>query len=187
VKIDGTESLRLKGDADDLRKIETVVENGILQVRLFKQYRNDGRVGRVDVWVTAKALSSVNLGGSGSIDVDGVVKGEKVKVGMGGSGTVTTAVDAGDLDVSIAGSGNINLKGKANETNISIAGSGNLKADYFKANSADISIAGSGDVHMGIEKSLTAHIAGSGNVIYSGNATVSNVTAAGSGRVTRLK
>jgi hypothetical protein len=187
VKIDGTESLRLKGDADDLRKIETVVEHGVLEIRFPKgEESRHEHIGRVDVYVTAKSLSSVGLGGSGSIDVDGVLKGEKVKVSMGGSGSVSTAVESNDLTVSIAGSGNIDVKGKANDSHISIAGSGNLKAAGLKVNDADISIAGSGDVRLDIERSLSARIAGSGNVTYTGNATASNVSSAGSGRVTKL-
>ncbi|HEY4336356.1 MAG TPA: head GIN domain-containing protein [Puia sp.] len=187
VKIDGTESLRLKGDAEDLRKIETVVEHGILHIRFPKdEEQRYEHIGRVDVYVTAKSLSSVGLGGSGSIDVDGVVKGEKVKVSMGGSGTVTTAVESDDLTVSIAGSGNIDIKGKANDSHISIAGSGNLKAADLKVNDAEISIAGSGDVRLEIEKSISAHIAGSGNVTYTGSATASTVSSAGSGRVRKL-
>jgi hypothetical protein len=188
VKIDGTESLRLKGDPDDLRKIETVVEHGVLQIRFPRdhEWKHD-RIGHVDVYVTAKSLSSVSLGGSGSIDVDGVVKGDKVKVSMGGSGNISTAVESDDLNVSIAGSGNISMKGKANDAHISIAGSGNLKAGDLKVDAAEIGIAGSGDVRMDIEKSISAHIAGSGNVTYTGNATISTISSAGSGRVTRMK
>jgi len=188
VKIDGTETLRLKGKAEDLRKIETVVEDGVLQIRFPKenQWKHD-RIGHIDVYVTAKSLSSIGLGGSGSIDVDGVVKGEKVKVSMGGSGNINTAVEGGTLNVSIAGSGNITLKGKAGDSQISIAGSGNLKASDLKVDAADISIAGSGDVHMDIEKSISAHIAGSGNVVYTGKANISTISSAGSGRVTRMK
>ncbi|HEY1214679.1 MAG TPA: head GIN domain-containing protein [Bryobacteraceae bacterium] len=188
VKIDGTESLRLKGDPEDLQKIETVVENGVLKIRYKKEYeRRHEHIGRVDVYVTAKALSSVSLGGSGSINVDGVVKGDKMKVSTAGSGTITTAVEGGDLDVSIAGSGDIMLKGKAGDAQISIAGSGSLKGADLKTDGAEISIAGSGDVRMDIAKSLSAHIAGSGSVTYTGSATVSSITSAGSGRVTRMK
>jgi hypothetical protein len=187
VKIDGTESLRLKGDADDLRKIETIVENGVLKIRLPKEEeRRHEYIGRVDVYVTAKSLSSVSLGGSGSIDVDGVVKGEDVKVSMGGSGNIRAAVESNNLTVSIAGSGNIDLQGKADVSHISIAGSGNLKAADLKVNEADISIAGSGDIRMEINKSISAHIAGSGSVDYTGNATAVNISSAGSGRVRKM-
>jgi len=187
IKIDGTESLRLKGDAEDLHKIETVVENGVLQIRLPREFeRHHEHIGRVDVYVTAKSLSSVALGGSGSIDVDGVVKGENVKVAMGGSGYIRAAVESDNLTVSIAGSGNIDLQGKADDSHISIAGSGNLKAADLKVNAADISIAGSGDIRMEINKSISAHIAGSGSVNYTGNATAINISSAGSGRVHKM-
>ena len=187
IKIDGTESLRLKGDPEDLRKIETVVEDGNLKIRLPKEFEHrHEHMGRVDVYVTAKSLSSVDLGGSGSIDVDGTLKGDRVKVSVGGSGNITTAVESDHLKVSIAGSGNVDLKGKADESEISIAGSGNLKEADLKVNAADISIAGSGDVRMEINKSISAHIAGSGSVNYTGNATAVNISSAGSGRVHKM-
>jgi hypothetical protein len=186
VKINGTESLRLKGDAADLRKIETVVENGVLRIRIPHEYQHEP-IGHVDVFVTARSLSSVTLGGSGSIDVDGVVKGSTVKVSMGGSGTIRTAVESGDLNVSVAGSGNIDLTGKADDAHISVAGSGNCKGANLKVNTADISIAGSGDVRLDVEKTLSARIAGSGSILYSGNATVANVSSAGSGRVSKVR
>ena len=187
IKIDGTESLRLKGDAEDIRKIETVVENGVLQIRFPREFEHrHEHIGRIDVEITAKSLSSLGLGGSGSIDVDGVVKGENVKVAMGGSGNIRTVVESDNLTVSIAGSGNIDIEGKADNSNISIAGSGNLKAANLKVNAADISIAGSGDIRMEINKSISAHIAGSGSVNYTGNATAINISSAGSGRVHKM-
>jgi hypothetical protein len=187
IKIDGTESLRLKGDADDLRRIETTVENGVLRIKPKDENSKYNRFGHIDIYVTAKTLSSLGMGGSGSIEVDGVIKGDKVKLNMGGSGNITTAVEGGDLHASVAGSGNITLKGRAKAADISIAGSGHLRGESLKVDDAEISIAGSGDVHMEIEKSISAHIAGSGNVVYSGNATQSTVSTAGSGRVTKVK
>ncbi|HLZ88715.1 MAG TPA: head GIN domain-containing protein [Puia sp.] len=188
VKIDGTESLRLKGSPEDLRRIETVVEHGVLKIRLPRSHDwDDERIGHVDVYVSAKSLSLLEIGGSGSIDVEGVVKGDKVSVSVGGSGGISTAVESSDLHVSIAGSGNVKMSGKSGDAKISVAGSGSLKAADLKVDEAEIGIAGSGDVRLEVEKTISAHIAGSGSVLYTGNATISNVSSAGSGRVSRVK
>lgn len=188
VKIDGTESLRIKAEPEAMKIIETVVEHGILEIRVPRDYNwSDRNLGHVDIYITAKSLSSLSMGGSGSIDVDGIVKGESVHISLGGSGAISSAVESGGLRVSVAGSGTVKLRGKATKADITISGSGNLKASELKVDAAEIGIAGSGDVHLDVEKTISAHIAGSGNVIYSGNATITNVSSAGSGRVTRAR
>src|SRR5260221_11413273 len=80
-KINGTESLKLKANQDIINEIETVVENGTLEIK-FKHHhdRNYDNTGRIDVYVTAKSLSAVANAGSGSIKIDGVVHGENVKL-----------------------------------------------------------------------------------------------------------
>ena len=190
VKIDGTESLRIDAAPEDLKKIETKVVDGILKIEVDEEYRNHNRdnnhFGRVDVYVTAKSLSSLSLGGSGSIDVEGVVKGDNVHVSVGGSGAISTAVEGGSLHTSIAGSGNVKLKGKAGNADITISGSGNLTGDDLKTDEANISIAGSGNCHLGVEKTISAYVAGSGSVYYSGNATVASFSTAGSGRIHKM-
>lgn len=188
VKIDGTESLRIKAEPQALKMIETVVEHGILEIRIPRDYDWSTRnLGHVDIYISAKSLSSLSLGGSGSITVEGVVKGENVRVSIGGSGAISSAVESTSLRVSIAGSGTVTLHGSATRADISISGSGDLKAGELKVDTAEIGIAGSGNCRLEVEKTISAHIAGSGNVLYTGNATVTHVSSAGSGRVTRAK
>jgi hypothetical protein len=188
VKIDGTESLRIKAEPQAMKFIETYVEHGMLEIRVPQEHNwSDNRLGHVDIYITARSLSSLSLGGSGSIEVEGIVKGENVHVSLGGSGSISSAVESGSLRVSVAGSGSVKLHGKAAKADITISGSGNLKASELKLDDAEISIAGSGDCYLDIEKTISAHIAGSGNVRYTGNATITNVSSAGSGRVTRVR
>lgn len=188
VKIDGTESLRIKADKAVISQIETVVENGKLQIRPKHRDHWDGdEFGNdpINIYVTAKSLSALSHAGSGSIDVDGELTGENVKLSVAGSGSIHTASKSEDLHVSISGSGSIHLRGSTNTAKISIAGSGQLMAKEFKTGEASVSIAGSGNAYFAAEKNISAHIAGSGSVIYSGSASVSNSHTIGSGRVTK--
>lgn len=186
VKINGTESLKLKASPDIINEIETVVEGGKLKIR-FKHHHewNYENTGRIDVYVTAKSLSGVDNAGSGSIKIDGTVDGENVRLNLSGSGDITSSVKSGDLHISISGSGSIHLNGNANDANISIAGSGELMGKELVTGSASVSIAGSGSAYFAANKTVSASIVGSGNVIYSGNATTGDVRTIGSGRVSK--
>jgi hypothetical protein len=185
VNINGTESLKISASPDIINEIETVVEDGRLEIK-FKHHHEWGHehTGKVDVYVTAKSLSGLANSGSGYIKVDGVVSGENVRVSLSGSGNITSSVKSGDLHIAISGSGNVNINGSANETNIAIAGSGDVMGKGLKTGSASVSIAGSGSAYFAADKNISAHISGSGNVIYSGNANVDSRTA-GSGRVSK--
>jgi len=185
VKIDGTESLKIKASREAIKEIETYVKDGKLQIK-FKHhdYSDDNNFGRIDIYVTAKSLSSLANAGSGSIKVEGSITGD-ASIALSGSGNVYSAVKAGHVHVAISGSGSVDLSGTADETKISIAGSGDLNGKRFKTGSANVSIAGSGNAHFGADKTISATIVGSGNVYYSGNATVGNTRTIGSGRVSK--
>jgi hypothetical protein len=183
IKIDGTESLKISASPDVISEIETIVDNGNLKIR-FKhhdEWKHED-MGNIDIYVSAKSLSSLSNAGSGKVKVDGYLDGEKVNCSLSGSGDITSGVKSGNLHVSISGSGTVHLKGSADDTHISIAGSGDLQGKNLKTSSASISIAGSGSAYLDADKELSANIVGSGNVVYSGNAKVDSRTV-GSGRV----
>jgi hypothetical protein len=188
IKINGTESLKIDGaDAEALAKIETNVTGGDLEIRWKKGSEPHHYSGRIDVYVTAKSLSAIACSGSGSTDVDGILKGGDVEVALSGSGSISSAIDAGKLGVSISGSGGVRLKGKAVTTDITITGSGKLSADGLATDVAEAEISGSGDTYITVNKTISAKIVGSGSVHYSGAGTVSSVNTVGSGRVSRSK
>lgn len=189
VKIDGTESLKLEGNSEDLEKIETVVENGILKIKTKKvngENWNWKFTGRINVYISAKQLNSLAMNGSGSIKVDGKMDASSVALKVNGSGMINTAIKAENANVSVNGSGNINVSGDVDELKVSIAGSGSMYGNALKSSESSVKIAGSGNASFGVEKSLNASIAGSGSVKYSGNPTL-NVSKAGSGSVSKMK
>jgi hypothetical protein len=187
IKINGTESLKIDGaDAVTLAKIETIVNDGHLEIRWVKGSEQHNYNGRIDVYVTAKSLSALSDAGSGSIDLDGTLNGGEVEVKIAGSGSISAAVDAGNLGITIAGSGAARLRGKAASTNIKIAGSGKLSADGLATDVADAQVSGSGDTYITVNKTISASIVGSGSVHYSGTGTIGSVTTIGSGRLRKV-
>ena len=186
VKIDGSESLKLVGNEADLKQVETVVENGKLQIRNKDRHGwwGDSHHGKIEVYITARSLSGLTVAGSGSIRVEGSLNGD-VTLTVSGSGGINTSLKADNTNIVLSGSGGLKLNGSTNDTNITISGSGNVSARDLKANSVNVSIAGSGNVNIDAEKSITAHLVGSGSLNYTGNASVRDIRTVGSGRVSK--
>ena len=180
------ESVRLEGDQAAIDEIETVVENGTLQIRYKKRSWSGTRNwGKVTAYVTAKRIDALAQSGSGKITVTGTVTGEELSASLSGSGRVIFESDTEVCNASISGSGRIVANGIANECNISISGSGQFDGSELRSQSASLRISGSGNISIHTDKQLDASISGSGNVNYSGNAQT-NVRTSGSGRIRKI-
>lgn len=179
IKIDGTESLKItaqnSSDAEVIKLIETEVENGVLKIK-YKDNLHDGQgntEGPVDIYVSAKSINSLVKTGSGSLIVEeGTVTGSEVKVVVTGSGSVTAAIKSDNLNTVITGSGSMHLSGTVNKTHTVISGSGQMDSRKLEVKEASIVITGSGSAYLTADDTLSAHVTGSGEVVYSGNATV---------------
>lgn len=186
VQMGEEESLTLNGNAEDINRIETVVENGILKIRTKRNFKSWNAVGHeVSINITAKRLDGLMLSGSGSILLDGTLNAPSADIQLSGSGEITASVDNQNTSLALSGSGNINVSGKSGAVNIAVSGSGDVKASDLTTDTSHIKIAGSGNVYIKTEKDLDAAIFGSGSVKYSGNPNVS-VNKVGSGSVSQL-
>jgi hypothetical protein len=183
VKITGTESLKITADASIIDEIETVVKGGNLEVRFKHQNEPHHYSGRVDVYITAKSLNALVCSGSGSLELDGALKGNEAGVTLSGSGSITASIESGTVQATISGSGKINLNGSTGKTTVTISGSGELKAENLKSDVAEVQTTGSGSAHLNVSKSISAQIVGSGNVYYTGTAAISKAQTIGSGRI----
>ncbi len=174
-------AIEVKAEANILPYLETVAENGTLQVRWKKGSRLRVK-DTPQVSVTATGLQSIAGAGSGGIAV-APLKTAKLAISLAGSGDVSIdSLQAEELAVSIAGAGDLTASGQARRLQLRIAGSGDVKCDALKADDVTVSISGSGDASVHAAKSLAVNITGSGDVLYSGDAQVKSAVV-GSGSV----
>jgi hypothetical protein len=159
----GAEAVSITADDNVLGEIETVVENGVLQVRVRPtvslRTRNPIRVA-----VTARQLDSIAIAGAGDVNAP--------------------ALAAPRLAVRLAGSGGARLGGKADELDASLSGSGGLDAARLESRRAQVALSGSGQATVWAREALRVRIAGSGGVRYYGDPVVER-SIAGSGSLRR--
>jgi hypothetical protein len=180
----GREGLTIEADDNLLPLIETVVEDGTLQIRPKRNMNL--RTRNLKVVVQARAIDRLALAGSGNIDAD-VVRGGRVRFDVGGSGSVKVRrIEGESVSVNLGGSGNLKaVDGTARSMSILIGGSGTVDLARVRAEKASVTLAGSGDATLWVRDSLNLIAAGSGNANYYGDPQVSK-TVVGSGNVRRL-
>lgn len=173
-------------EADDnlLPLIETVVEDGTLEIR--SKRGSNIRTRNLRVIVQARDLDRLALGGSGSIDADRV-DGARMQFDIGGSGSINVGKVEGErISVNLGGKGTLKAnEGNARTVSISIGGMGDVDLAHVRTQTANVTVAGSGNATLWVRDSLSLTVAGSGEVNYYGDPQVSK-TVLGSGNLRRL-
>ena len=179
-------SLTLKGSKEAIEEISVTLRNQKLRIEKKKSsyWMNFGKSSqRVTVEIPSTTFKGIYLSGSGNLS--GSIKADnQLKLVVSGSGSIESDLgDAQSINASGSGSGDLTLTGNCDILTLQIAGSGNINADELRAKVVEAKIAGSGNGRIHVSDKLTASIAGSGNLTYSGNPEKVDQSVAGSGRI----
>lgn len=174
------QSIEIEARPAVLENVETTVDEEALKIStegdsgLFDRLFGGGDldVDQLDVYVTATQIERLAVAGSGLVVGETRLDAGTLTLNVAGSGGVDLEVDTRELEVHVAGSGTSTLRGQAEALTANIAGSGNLRAGKLGTQTAEIRIAGSGDVDLHVTDQLSAQIFGSGDVRYRGNPTI---------------
>ncbi len=172
VALGGENAVTVSADAAVLPYVSSEVKDGTLRLRLKPGVRASGPA--VSFTVSAKSVSFVKTSGSGDIAVESTLAADSIELRSEGSGDISARVDAKNVEAVIAGSGSISLGGRAERLDLSILGSGGVKAEKLDGRRLDVKVMGTGGVEVGSFEEIEANIAGSGDVVYSGNPRVSS-------------
>jgi len=180
-----TESLSIEGAAEDLARIESVVENGVLHIRQKDTKAPWNWNPKFRITANVKNVDQLSISGSGDINANSLRAGP-IKLAISGSGNIKIpALEADSAKVAISGSGDVMIAGRAGSVESSISGSGDLHAEKLEARNVKVAISGAGDVKVWAREALNVRIAGSGDVRYYGDPSVEK-RIAGSGSVKRM-
>lgn len=167
----GDFAVSVEGDPDVVKRLEIKVSGGTLEIGRKKQWGvNWNNDHGATIRVSMPQLSSVELTGSGNVDVD-KADGTAMKADLTGSGDLKVAAAAvGAFTASITGSGDLSIAGNAETVDISITGSGDFDGAGLRAGGGDVSIMGSGDAGFASDGPVDISIMGSGDVMVKGKA-----------------
>ncbi|MFM1807960.1 MAG: hypothetical protein RLZZ242_685 [Bacteroidota bacterium] len=179
-------SLRLEGPKDAIDEVSVTLRNQKLRIEKKKSsyWMNFGKGSeRVTVTVPSTAFKGIYLSGSGNLS-GAIQAAHDLKVVVSGSGSIESDIqNAHSVHASVSGSGDLELTGSCDTLTLQIAGSGNIHAEALTAKVVEAKIAGSGNGRIHVSERLSASIAGSGNLTYSGNPNKVDKSVAGSGRI----
>jgi Putative auto-transporter adhesin, head GIN domain len=180
------EAVQVSADDNLLPLLQTTVEgSGDARTLIIQWARGENIRTRSKAVVTVDVVKLTALSSSGSGDmVVQALKTPALALSISGSSDAKlSSLDAEQLRISITGSGDVQASGKVTQLNLSIAGSGEVRTRELAADDVSLSIAGSGNASVRADKTVAVSIAGSGDVEYSGAATITQRRIAGSGSI----
>jgi hypothetical protein len=188
VRQGATQAVQVEADDNLLPYLETEVSGSDADARLQVRWKRGTSISsrsQARVSVTVPLLTSLAASGSGDMVVEAFETPSLAIRIAGSSDARLRQLTTGELQVTISGSGDVAGAGTARKVRVSVSGSGDVQLREMKAEEVSIGIAGSGDVSVHADKSLDVRIAGSGDVVYTGNAATVNSKVAGSGSVNK--
>lgn len=105
-----------------------------------------------------------------------------LKIYVNGSGDINAKdLRLSDCNIKVSGSGDLNISGSTEDLIISINGSGDIDAYQLQAVNVTVNVSGSGTIYTHAIESISAKIAGSGDIYYKGDPAKTNISTSGSG------
>lgn len=195
------DALTIEAEDNIMPLLTSEVRGGVLQLGTTPNSSFSTTRG-IHYIVTIASLESVELNGSGDINVAdfsgdsfsittngsgdttfAAVEVADVSITVNGSGAVELASLSGDtLQVRQTGSGDITVAGQVTSQDVEKPGSGSYHAFDLASATANINVSGSGDAEITVSEALNAQLSSSGNVIYAGEPAIEQSTT-GSGDV----
>ena len=187
VHSDSLPSLKTEVDQNIMNKLEVKGENNKLTIKPINDQEFLSPT-RFVILVGSKTLKSLKMAGQGTCRVDSLLKCDDLNLALAGSGSITVdTMSVKNLTCEIAGSGSLNLCGTADEMNVKAAGSSNVNAFSLTANKLSCEMAGSNQVEISVNESISAKIAGSGEIRYKGNPSILDQKIAGRGSLKKVE
>jgi hypothetical protein len=159
------------------------VKNGIWKIYFEDKpamYKN------MKISITLPELQYISLTGPGIVLSKTLLTCDSISLNVSGSGNIDVDANVRKLECNMTGKGDIYLKGTCEKQYINISGSGRVSSFDMQTTQCIADIPGEGIADVSVSEKLNVHISGSGNVNYYGNPEL-NTSIEGTGTVTKIR
>ncbi len=176
-------SLKVESDENLLEFIETYIKGDELVV---EQSENFGKTTKLNIYVTVKELSSIDVSGACDITSQNMLSTPDFDLEISGSSDVSLILATSNLNINVSGASDINLKGKASKARIESSGASTIKAFEFVVRDFVISTSGASDMEVNVVDNLNVDVSGASTVRYKGSPTKIDQNISGAGSIKKV-
>lgn len=153
-------SLKITGDDNIVPWMQTEVKDGELQLSITKSYTSKLPI---TVSIASPQLEAISLKGSSTMRLNSIM--------------------AANFLIHSIGTGDISASGRAAFLKIHIFGTGDVDVKNLISDNVNVEVKGSGDLVLTAQKSLSAAVSGTGDIVYFGKPERINTNISGIGDI----
>ena len=179
------EEVVVEANSDDMDKIITKVEGGILKIYIKENswfgigWNNRPR----KVYVSFIMLDKLHASAGSDVNSTSVLKLNNLDCDVSSGSDVKLDVEANELHVGSSSGSDITLKGKATTLHADASSGSDINAGDLESKNCKASVSSGADIHVNVTDELDAHASSGGDISYSGNPKSKNINKSSGGGV----
>lgn len=180
-----TEEVVVEANSDDLDKIITKVEAGILKIYVKeKSWLNmNWDKNPRKVYVSFKVLDKLDASAGSDVNAEGVLKLDKLDLDASSGSDVRLELEANELSAESSSGSDITLKGKANVMQTSASSGSDIDASELQTKKCNASVSSGADIRVYVTDELDANASSGGDITYYGNPKTKDINESSGGDV----
>jgi hypothetical protein len=179
------EEVAVEADADEVDKIITTVEGGILKIYIKEKSwfnLNWSKESR-KVYVSFKTLDKLEASAGSDVSAQSVLNIEKLDLDASSGSDVKLELNVSEFSAEASSGSDISLKGTADFIQANASSGSDINATEFQTKKCIASVSSGADIHVYVTEKLDANASSGGDITYSGNPAKKNVNESSGGGV----
>jgi hypothetical protein len=179
------EEVVVEADADDLEKIITNVEGGILKIYIREKswFNMNWNTAPRKVFVSFKILDKLEASAGSDVNSQGILRLEKLDVDASSGSDIKLELEVNELSVGSSSGSDISLKGKATNMQANASSGSDINASELQAKKCNASVSSGSDIRIFVTEELDASASSGGDITYSGNPAQKDINESSGGDV----
>ncbi|MFY9153898.1 MAG: head GIN domain-containing protein [Prolixibacteraceae bacterium] len=180
-----SEEVYVEADEDDLDKIITRVEGGILKIYIKEKsfFSFDWNSSPRKVYVSFINLDKLEASAGSDARSEGVLKLDRLNLDASSGSDIKLELEVNELDVHSSSGSDISLKGKTNTIQANASSGSDINAGELTSKKCTASVSSGSDIRVNVTDELNANASSGGDISYSGNPARKDINESSGGDV----
>jgi hypothetical protein len=179
------EEVFVEADSDDLDKIITEVEGGILKIYIKEKswFNLNWTHNNRKAYVSFITLDKLDASAGSDINSEGVLKLNELDMDASSGSDIKIELEAEKLVVESSSGSDVRIKGKVNVLYASASSGSDIDASELQSKKCNASVSSGSDVRVNVTEELDANASSGGDITYSGNPKSKDINESSGGDV----
>lgn len=180
-----TEEVVVETNAEDMDKIITDVEGGILKIYMKEKSWFNLNMKNVHrkVYVSFKTLDKLYASAGSDVISESPLKLDNLKIEASSGSDVKLELEANELSVESSSGSDVTLKGKAKFLQAHASSGSDINANELQTRKCSASTSSGSDIRINVTDELSASASSGGDITYSGNPSKKDINKSSGGGV----